>query len=180
MATSMSLDFHLPLYTVADPPVPSGFPNSRSQYSIEAILDSHPPTIKKQTALEPHAFWRCTHASKVWTDYFFCLLCHSERLVGVRKLLLKATAPPPTRSTAPCQCHIATQWAVIGDCCIKVLMGRSMQALPWVTHRKDLCKIRHQLPMGRNYATCVLHKYTIFTGRIHAKVKKSRYLLMSL
>ena len=37
-----------------------------------------------------------------------CLVCISERLVHVWKLLVEATAPPPTRST--CQYHIATQW----------------------------------------------------------------------
>lgn len=43
---------------------------------------------------------------------FACyLLCLSEQLVSIRKLLLKATAPSPTRFTALCQCHIATQWA---------------------------------------------------------------------
>ena len=33
-----------------------------------------------------------------------------------------------------------------------------MQALPWITHGKNLCKIRHQfILMGRNYANHVLH-----------------------
>ena len=65
------------------------------------------------------------------------------------------------------------------------------------THGKEECKSYLELLMGRiyakhatsyswggTYATCVLHKsfilnlYTIFMGRIHAKVKKSRYLLI--
>ena len=61
-----------------------------------------------------------------------------------------------------------------------------MQALPWVTHGKDLCKTRHELLMERNYAKRVLHKsfiiyslYTIFMGRIYAKVEKSRYLIIA-
>ena len=36
-----------------------------------------------------------------------------------------------------------------------------MQALPRVTHGKDLCKIRHQSLMGRNYASPNLHKTLI-------------------
>ena len=62
-----------------------------------------------------------------------------------------------------------------------------MQALPWVTHGKDLCKTCHQLLLGRNYAESVLHKsfiiynlYTIFMGRIYAKVEKSKCLLIAL
>ena len=36
-----------------------------------------------------------------------------------------------------------------------------MQALPRVTHGKDLCKTRHQSLMGRNYASPNLHKTLI-------------------
>ena len=40
-------------------------------------------------------------------------------------------------------------------------MGRNYQALPRVTHGKDLCKTRHQSLMGRNYASPNLHKTLI-------------------
>ena len=40
IATVMFLDFHLPLYTVADPPAPSDSPNVKSLYSIVAITQA--------------------------------------------------------------------------------------------------------------------------------------------
>ena len=45
-----------------------------------------------------------------------------------------------------------------GDFCIKV---------PWVTHGKDLCKTCHQLLLGRNYATRVLHESFIIYNPVY-------------